>query len=104
MRRFLIVFLAALPALAQAQTMGGNMAPDFYPRPTCVKPDRTGLGGAPGVQNQDAMRAYNYKVKRFNENAAAFNGCIKTYIDKAQNDISAIQAIVHAAVADANAP
>jgi len=104
MRWLLIVFLAALPVAAQAQTMGGNMAPDFYPHPACVKPDKTGLNSAPGVQNQDAMRAYNYKVKRFNENAAAFSACIKTYIDKAQNDINTIQAIVHAAVTDANAP
>jgi hypothetical protein len=104
MRWFLIGLLAVLPALAQAQTPGGNMPPDFYPRPTCVKPDKTGLNSAPGVQNQDAMRTYNYKVKRFNENAAAFNACIKLYVDKAQNDINTIQAIVHAAVADANAP
>jgi hypothetical protein len=48
------------------------------------------------------MRAYNYKVKVFNDKAAAFNACMKAYVDNAQNDINAVQAIVHAAVADTN--
>ncbi|HWX90110.1 MAG TPA: hypothetical protein VNY75_07380 [Rhizomicrobium sp.] len=98
------VMAPAAPAGAQmpVAAAGSNMLPDFYPHPACVKPDTKGLGGAPGVQDQEAMRAYNYKVKRFNDEAAAFNACIKTYIDNAQNDINAIQGIVHAAVADAN--
>jgi hypothetical protein len=105
MRRLLIALLAVLPIAARAQTAapGSNMPPDFYPRPACVKPDKAGLNGAPGVQNQEAMRAYNLRVKLFNDKAAAFNACITLYVGKAQNDINAIQAIVHAAVADANA-
>ena len=97
------VMAPAAPAGAQTPVAAGsNMPPDFYPHSACVKPDKKVLGSAPGVQDQDAMRAYNYKVKRFNDEAAAFNACLKIYIDNAQNDIAAIQAIVQAAVADAN--
>jgi hypothetical protein len=39
----------------------------------------------------------------FNDKAAAFNACIKTYVDGAQNDINTVQAVVHAAVVAANA-
>jgi hypothetical protein len=102
---FSALIVAAVMALAPAGAQtpaASNMPPDFYPHPACVKPDKKVLGSAPGVQDQDAMRAYNYKVKRFNDEAAAFNACLKIYIDNAQNDITAIQAIVHAAVADAN--
>ncbi|HMH66226.1 MAG TPA: hypothetical protein VK515_11590 [Rhizomicrobium sp.] len=100
----LIVAAMAAPAAAQTPMPGGsNMPPDFYPHHNCVKPDKTGLNGAPGVKDQDAMRVYNYKVKRFNDAATVFNLCIKVYVDNAQNDINAIQAIVRAAVADANA-
>lgn len=106
MRRLLMAVLVALPVMAQAQTRtaeGSNMPPNFYPAPSCEKPDKKRLGGAPGVQDQDAMRAYNFKVKAFNDKAASFNACIKLYTDNAQNDINAIQSIVHAAVAEANA-
>src|SRR5207253_10657449 len=68
-RRILLAALMASPAQAQAPVMsnGTNMPPNFYPAPSCEKPDKKRLGGAPGVQDQDAMRAYNYKVKIFNE-------------------------------------
>ncbi|HKB95310.1 MAG TPA: hypothetical protein VKB94_00595 [Rhizomicrobium sp.] len=98
--------MAALPIAARAQTPAAersNMPPNFYPAPSCEKPDKKRIGGAPGVQDQNAMRAYNYKIKVFNDKAAAFNACIKAYVEGAQNDIDTIQAIVHAAVADANA-
>ncbi len=106
MRWLLIAILAALPIAARAQTPAAersNMPPNFYPAPSCEKPDKKRIGGAPGVQDQNAMRAYNYKIKVFNDKAAAFNACIKAYVEGAQNDIDTIQAIVHAAVADANA-
>ena len=113
MRKILVTVLAIFPACAWAQTPlpvtiargaagGSNMPPNFYPAPACEKPDKQRLGGAPGVQDQAAMRAYNFKVKAFNDKAAAFNACIKLYVDSAQNDINTIQTIVHAAVADAN--
>jgi hypothetical protein len=101
MRRLWIAILMALPIAANAAERS-NMPPNFYPAPLCEKPDKKRLGGAPGVQDQSAMAAYNLKVKAFNDKAAAFNACIKTYVDNAQNDINTIQAIVHAAVADAN--
>jgi hypothetical protein len=106
MRWLLIATLAALPIAARAQPSAAersNMPPNFYPAPSCEKPDKKHIGGAPGVQDQNAMRGYNYKIKVFNDKAAAFNACIKAYVEGAQNDINTVQAIVHAAVAAANA-
>jgi len=96
------VMALAVPAGAQmpVAAAGSNMPPDFYPHPACVKPDKSRLV-SPG-NDADAMRIYNMRVKAFNDKAVAYNACLKTYIDNAQNDINAIQAIVHAAVADAN--
>jgi hypothetical protein len=100
----IVAALMALAAPAGAQmpvaAAGSNMPPDFYPHPACVKPDKGHLV-QPG-NDVDAMRVYNFRVKAFNDKAALFNACLKTYTDNAQNDINAIQAIVHAAVADAN--
>ena len=104
MRRltFAALLLWAMPAAAQA--VAGNLPPDLYPKPACEKPDKTTIGSAPGVQDQQAMIAYNLKVRNFNKRAQAFNACMKDYTDRAQRDIDAIQAIVHAAVATANQP
>ncbi|HEY4076811.1 MAG TPA: hypothetical protein VGM26_07740 [Rhizomicrobium sp.] len=93
---------AILPAMAQQPMPGTNMPPDFYPQPRCEKPDGGALPKSPGVQDQAAMLAYNLKIREFNRKAEAFNACIKTYVDNAQNDIIHIQEIVHAAVTNAN--
>jgi len=98
---FAALLLWAMPAAAQT---AGNLPPDFYPKPACERPDKTAIGGAPGVQDQQAMIAYNLKVRNFNKRAEAFNACMKDYTDKAQRDIDVIQATVHAAVAAANQP
>jgi hypothetical protein len=99
---FAALLLWAMPAVAQ--TAAGNLPPDFYPKPVCEKPDKAAIGGAPGVQDQQAMIAYNLKIRNFNKQAAVFNACMKDYTDKAQRDIDAIQTTVHAAVAAANQP
>jgi hypothetical protein len=98
----LIIVALAGPAAAQMPAQvpaGSNMPPDFYPHPQCEKPQ--GHLVAPG-NDPDALRIYNLKVKAFNDRAVRFNVCLKAFIDNAQNDINAIQAIAHAAVADAN--
>jgi hypothetical protein len=97
---YTILTVAALAGPASGEAPGSNMPPDFYPHPPCVKPDKGHLV-QPG-NDVDAMRVYNARVKEFNDRAVKFNACLKIYIDNAQNDINAIQAIVHAAVADAN--
>jgi hypothetical protein len=104
MRRITFVALLLWAMPAAAQTVAGNLPPDFYPRPVCEKPDKTAIGSTPGVQDQQAMIAYNLKVRNFNKRAEAFNACMKDYTDKAQRDIEVIQATVHAAVAAANQP
>jgi len=87
---------------AMAESAAGNLPPDFYPQPKCEKPQSPGK--SPGVGDQNAMLAYNAKVRNFNKQAEAFNACMKDYSDKAQNDINAILATVRAAVAAANQP
>lgn len=99
--RLLFVLLLATPALAQPAP-GSNMPADFYPHSSCEKPPLPPKG-APGISDQQAALVYNQKVKLYNEKANAFNACTKVYVDNAQRDIAQIQAIVHAAVADANA-
>jgi hypothetical protein len=94
----------------------GNLPPGFYPKSPCIKPDKSGLGAAPtrtdprdpagqgrheGAPTTGA--GYNDRVAAYNAKANAFNDCMKIYVDKAQNDVRAIQDMVHAAVADANA-
>jgi hypothetical protein len=78
----------------------GNLPVGFYPKSPCAKPQA--MGRPPELSNQAAMQAYNARVKTFNRNAVVFNACMKTYVERAQNDIKAIQDIVHTAVADAN--
>ena len=96
---------------------GGNMPAGFYPDSPCIQPvppespaaarDREAAlkrGSVRSLQNNAATEAYGIRVQKFNAQAAAFNVCIKTYVDNAQRDIQQIQGIVHAAVADANTP
>jgi len=99
MRALALALLLSTPALAQPAP-GSNMPADFYPKSPCVKP--VPPGKPPEAVNQSAMQIYNDKVKRFNGAATAFNDCTKAYVDNAQRDIAQIQAIVHAAVQDAN--
>lgn len=99
LRTLVVVMAFAGPAGAQT-IAGSNMAPDFYPHPKC---EPTGKAPAKPGNDPDAMNLYNMKVRVFNQKAIAFNLCLKTYVDNSQNDINAIQAVVHAAVAEANA-
>lgn len=85
-------------------TAAGNMPSGFYPRNLCIRPDQTSLGKAPDASGQQAMTAYNLRVETFNQQALVFNACIKAYVDNGQKDIATIQNMVHAIVADANAP
>jgi hypothetical protein len=93
-----LLVLGAAPALAQP---AGNLPPGFYPRPSCEKPQAPGK--PPESANQAAMQLYNAKVKAFNGKVVTFNACMQNYRDRAQNDVDAILATVHAAVVDANA-
>jgi len=75
----------------------GNLPADFYPRSSCVKPDRGSVGAQPAMTDLNAMRAYNIKVEMFNQQAAAFGVCLKSYQDRAQHDIQAIRSAVEPA-------
>ena len=99
-----------------ATAVGGNMPAGFYPRSPCIQPvppenpaaarDREAAlrRGVRSLPDDPRAAAYNLHVKTFNTQVTTFNVCIKTYMDNAQRDIQQIQSIVHAAVADGNAP
>jgi len=95
---FAIIFGAAMAAGAQS---AGNMPEGFYPQPACIRPDKKTINNAPGVQDQDAMLAYNLKLKAFNRKVETFNACMKAYDDKSLHDQQRILFIVNSAVADA---
>lgn len=69
----------------------GNMPLGFYPPSGCRSPDRAALGAVPSTSDRAAMTAYNLRVKMFNDQVTAFNDCLKTYREKAQQDIAEIQ-------------
>ena len=78
----------------------GNLPADFYTRSPCVRPDQTTLGFQPAITDVKAMAAYNLKVEMFNQQAATFSACLKTYQDKARYDIQQIQVAVQPAPAN----
>jgi hypothetical protein len=88
------------PVTAPVPAGEGNLPAGFYPQSPCAKPQA--MGRPPEPSNQAAMQAYNAKVKAFNLKAVTFNACMKTYVDRARNDVKAIEDTVHAAVANAN--
>jgi hypothetical protein len=73
----------------------GNLPLGFYPSSPCANPDRAAIGLMPPANDHAAMTAYNLKVKAFNEQAAAFTVCLKSYQDRAKRDIDQIQATSH---------
>ena len=82
-----------------APATAGNMPLGFYPKSSCVKPDRGALGAIPSPQDRPAMTAYNQQVKEFNDQVTAFNACLKAYQDRAKHDIDQIQTASRMAIA-----
>lgn len=80
----------------------GNLPLGFYPPSGCRSPDRAAIGAMPSTSDHTAMTAYNLRVKVFNEQAAAFNDCLKAYREKAQQDIAEIQSTAREAVTGAH--
>ncbi len=69
----------------------GNMPLGFYPPSGCKSPDRAAIGVQPSTSDHAGMTAYNLRVKTFNDQVTAFNDCLKTYREKAQQDIAEIR-------------
>jgi hypothetical protein len=69
----------------------GNLPADFYPRATCVKPDRTKLD-----------RFDDMEVLRYNRMIKDFNVCSKTYLVNAQNDAAYVLGMLNAQVSIVN--
>ena len=79
---FAAAFLICVPG-AMAQEAA---AP--YPDPECIKPELV----KPPMSNNDAAQVsiYNAKVKTFNREAKAYNDCMRSYIDKANQEVTRI--------------
>jgi hypothetical protein len=109
MLRFLILAMVLLPVAAMAQTpvlatsaAAGNLPPGFYPRSSCVKPDKEKNLGTPfSHTDPNEVAIHNFRVMRFNKAVIAFNGCTKTYLDNSQHDIERILNTVNTEVAQA---
>src|SRR5437762_12557575 len=83
-------FLACVSPVACAQTTAPLPDSAGYADPHCIKPQVSLV--KPGVwNNSDAVDSYNSKVRRFNQEAAAYNSCMRAYIDKANGDVKIIQ-------------
>jgi outer membrane murein-binding lipoprotein Lpp len=86
-----LAFAAALSAggpSAMAQTMLKDAVVTPYPDPQCTKPE---FVKKPKSNNDAAqVSTYNAKIQVFNRDANAYNDCVRTYIDKANNEVTRI--------------
>ena len=87
----LAAFLTCLSSGAWCQ--GADALPDGanYPEPQCNKPQLNMV--KPGVWNDasGATATYNFKVRKFNQDAGVYDSCMHAYIDKANGDVKRIQ-------------
>ena len=90
-------------ALAQEHTIAttGNLATEFYVKPSCEKPERISLRKPATTERDDVLR-YNTAVKRYNKQLTDFGACIDAYVQKVPNDIDWITFMVNTAAAQAN--
>ena len=115
---YVLALMNAQVAIANGQAVPptpsgpSNMPAEFYPRSSCVKPDKAAIGEMPSTQKvptvaatgkpatadgqnaMDAMAAYNQRVTQYNMQLVAFNACSKDYIAKGRIDIAHIQAAI----------
>ena len=87
----------AQPA-APAGEAAGNLPAGFYVRSSCLKPEKP--AGKPVYTDPQDVAAYNFRVSRFNKAVAAFNICLKAYLENADRDVERILSVVNVAVAE----
>ena len=82
------ILLSAGHAAALADT------PDKYPGPRCGLPEFEVLPQAEDAKTPDKTKAnlYDYEVRQYNREVAAYSACIRKYIAKANSDAQRIQA------------
>lgn len=91
----------AMMGICRAQPLAveaGNLPAGFYARAACVKPSV--IGKPPASTQREDVLAYNFRIRRFNKESAAFNDCIKAYAERADHDIDRILSVVNAAAAE----
>lgn len=69
-------------------------APNRYPGPRCGLPEFEVLPQAEDAKTPDKTKAnlYDYEVRQYSREVAAYNVCIRGYIAKANSDARRIQA------------
>ena len=87
----------AQPA-APAAEAAGNLPAGFYVRSSCLKPEKP--VGKPAYTDPQDVAIYNLRVQRFNKAVAAFNVCLKAYLENADRDVERILSVVNSAVAE----
>jgi hypothetical protein len=92
---------ASAQSTLPAGEAAGNLPSGFYVPPSCPSPDKTVIGKQPASTDRDETLAYNFRIRRFNKDVAAFNDCIKAYAEKADHDIERILSVINGAVAEA---
>jgi hypothetical protein len=107
MKAIALLLALTVPAMAQppaAQTTapGSNMPADFYPHHPCTKPQRVtkdSTARTSGGSAQPWAPMVNKEAEQFNQAAALFNICIKTYVDNARLDTQHVLSVANAAAA-----
>ena len=110
MKAIAVLLALTVPAMAQplqspaAQTTapGSNMPADFYPHHPCTKPQKVtkdSTARTSGGSAQPWAPMVNKETEQFNQAAALFNICIKTYVDNARLDTQHVLSVANAAAA-----
>ena len=78
----------------QAAALTYTPAANKYPGPRCGLPEFEVLPQAEDAKTPDKTKAnlYDYEVRQYNREVAAYNLCIRLYIAKANSDAQRIQA------------
>lgn len=109
-QRFLLLFLLLAPTGAPAQPvapdaaaqpMAGNLAADFYPKPSCVAPSNAKPIKPSYSDDPSSFSNYNAKIRQINQQAGVYNSCMQAYSAGVDNDFQGILSTVNGAVAEA---
>lgn len=89
----LAAFLVCMSSAAWCQAGVPEAPPDIanYPDPQCNKPQVNMVNPGAWNDTSGATATYNFKVRKFNQDAAAYNSCMRAYIDKANSEVKRIQ-------------
>ena len=113
MRTMLAGLMGVMIATGALAQTGSNIGLTDYPGPSCAKLQMPVPPGPPPGMDEGAaaVDGYNAKVRQFNnavtgynQAAADFSACMKTYVDNGNADMARIKQRLDLAVTQANMP